>query len=1098
MERSRTDRLVPAPAGGIAGGILAAGVLAAGVLAAPSGVAPRGAERGVERGAPVTPYVVDVDLRDLPRPAGWQPGDPIREIPQRFFVPPGTAPIESRGFDFDEGARRQRAWLAERAWLEQVDPTAATGAGEADAARGAGGPGPFTVPDRNFTGQGFTGVNPPDTVGDVGNDHYIQAINSGNGAIIRIWDKAAPTPNELTTFFLDSLGNGACANGLGDPIVLWDRQAQRWLLTEFSAGANNLCVYLSQTADPVSGGWLFYQFTTPSFPDYPKYAVWDTDANGGAGSYVVTANDGGPGVYALDRGAMLAGEAATFQRRPLPPLSGFAIQAPTPADPDGPSPVPAGEPALIMRHRDTESHGGSAAGDLLEMWFFDVDWENPANTTLVQGPPIVVAEFDSRLCGLSTLFCFPQPTPGATTVMPLREPIHHRLQYFNHADDGYEALVGNFITDVDGTDLGGLRWFELRRSAPGDPWALHQEGTWSPDDDNRFIGASSADQAGNIALAYNIVSENVFPSLRYTGRAVDDPLGLMTQPETTIHPGSASNSSNRYGDYASMNLDPVDDCTFWFTGMDNATSVWRTQVASFRFTACGCLQEPSAIVPEIAAPAENEIELGWTDSDLDAVEEYRVLRSRTPGGPYETIAVVPDASPGTADGTAYTYRDLDVSGGTTYVYAVEARDQGPCRSAAAEVSETAFGACTLRPAFAGLQETTFAESSTCSVALGWEPALAECGGPALYNVYRSTEPGFVPGPGNLLVAGVPGTSIVDVNGLVEGETYAYVVRAVDAANGAEDLNAVELAAPAVGPFSGVRALFSESFDDAAAFAAWTVGTGPGNHACGDWVWSDSSAEAPDLGTGGYALSKSEDCRPLLPLTSTFLDSPAVDLDLPGIRSVVLEASLQYRYFDGGDTATVEVWDGAAWQVVWTDPNANVDFRLSVDVTGFAAGNPDFRVRFNYQDANDDRWFSVDDVAIVADIENPCSPAAAPPGAPDGAGPGAALRAERLAPDGSELRVTWDAGCGAAEYHLLYGDLANVATTALDGAACGVGATGSYDWSAAPAGDAFFLIVGGDGADVESSWGEGTYGERNGLAPSPFCGAVYKNVTAVCE
>lgn len=95
-------------------------------------------------------------------------------------------------------------------------------------------------------------------------------------------------------------------------------------------------------------------------------------------------------------------------------------------------------------------------------------------------------------------------------------------------------------------------------------------------------------------------------------------------------------------------------------------------------------------------------------------------------------------------------------------------------------------------------------------------------------------------------------------------------------------------------------------------------------------------------------------------------------------------------------------------------------------------------------------------------------------------------------------MTWDAGCGAAEYHLLYGDLANVATTALDGAACGVGATGSYDWSAAPAGDAFFLIVGGDGADVESSWGEGTYGERNGLAPSPFCGAVYKNVTAVCE
>ena len=129
-------------------------------------------------------------------------------------------------------------------------------------------------------------------------------------------------------------GSSYCGSGYGDPIILYDRLADRWLMSEFSGSGSRLCVYISQTPDPVSGGWYNYAYAAPSFPNYPKYAVWATDANGGAGSYVVTANDGGPGVYALDRGAMLNGDPATLQKLTMPSLSGFGIQGPAPADPE--------------------------------------------------------------------------------------------------------------------------------------------------------------------------------------------------------------------------------------------------------------------------------------------------------------------------------------------------------------------------------------------------------------------------------------------------------------------------------------------------------------------------------------------------------------------------------------------------------------------------------------------------------------------------------------------------------------------------------------------------------------------------------------------
>ncbi|MCB8917509.1 MAG: hypothetical protein H6666_06265 [Ardenticatenaceae bacterium] len=441
----------------------------------------------------------------------------------------------------------------------------------------------FETPIFNFEGQGYTFLNPPDTVGDIGANHYIQMINSTG---VAIYDKTTGTL--ITSFDLTALGG--CATGSGDPIVLYDHDADRWLLSEFGSG-NSLCVFISQTPDP-TGTYYAYSFSTPSFPDYPKYGVW-SDA------YYASANENSPSALALNRTAMLAGAPATSQRFTVPPLSGFSFQALTPADWDGATPPPAGSPNYFMRHRDTEVHGpsGYPTEDFLEIWAFDVDWVTPANSSFTQVGNIAISEFDSSLCGLTSFYAIAMPgvSKCSTSALdPLREVIMFRLQYRNFGS--HQTLVGNLSTDVTGNDDAGVRWFELRKVGAG-AWSLFQEGTYAPDAHSRWMGAIAMDGSGNIALGYNVSSGTVYPSLRYTGRLASDPLGTMPQGENMGISGSASNGSNRYGDYAAMSVDPVDDCTFWFTGEYNPASQWSTRIIAFRFDACGSSDFSLTVTP---------------------------------------------------------------------------------------------------------------------------------------------------------------------------------------------------------------------------------------------------------------------------------------------------------------------------------------------------------------------------------------------------------------------------------------------------------------------------------------------------------------------
>jgi hypothetical protein len=298
----------------------------------------------------------------------------------------------------------------------------------------------------------------------------------------------------------------------------------------------------------------------------------------------MTSNESdGPAVYAFDRAKMLDGNPqATLQRFLADQLSGFGFQALTPVDLDGTTAPPSGSPFYVMRHRDDEVHNvnaNNASQDFLELYEVRIDWATPANSTMMGPHSLSIAEFDYDLCGLTSFSCFPQMGSNIR-LDPLREVIMHRLPYRNFGM--HETIVGSFVTDVDGQDHGGVRWFELRKTAGGN-WVVHQEGTYAPDGQSRWMSSIAMDGSGNIAIAFNVSSTTMFPSLRYAGRVAADPMGTMPRGEVTLINGTAPNASFRYGDYSTLSVDPTDEHLFWFTGEYNPAGRWSTRIGTFRF-----------------------------------------------------------------------------------------------------------------------------------------------------------------------------------------------------------------------------------------------------------------------------------------------------------------------------------------------------------------------------------------------------------------------------------------------------------------------------------------------------------------------------------
>jgi hypothetical protein len=421
-------------------------------------------------------------------------------------------------------------------------------------------------------------MSPPDPSGEADSLYYIQATNSGGGAVYRIMNKNTGATVGNTSYVMQTLGGQA---GLGDPIVLYYKPARKWFLTEFSSSGNKLIVHVSQTSNPQGAYWT-YTFTCTQFPDYPKWSFCQA-----SDAFLVTTNEGGPPTtYAMKLSTLLTGGTSPFIKIAIGySLNGFGFQSITPVDLEGDNPAPTGMKPLFVRHRDDESHTNgtpdSGTNDWIELWEMTINWTN--NTaTVAKIQDISIAEIDSKLCGLTSFACIKQPGTN-NTLDPLRETVMYKAPM--RVFDTHQAMVLCLSTDVDGADRSGVRWIELRRN-PGvttATWIKYQEGTYAPGTGtSRWMPAINIDKWGNIIMAYSTSSNTSgdFPSIKMTGRKACDPLNTMTMTETTLISGTtAKTGDTRWGDYHHMCIDDFDGETFYYTGVYSSSGTKTRNIA---------------------------------------------------------------------------------------------------------------------------------------------------------------------------------------------------------------------------------------------------------------------------------------------------------------------------------------------------------------------------------------------------------------------------------------------------------------------------------------------------------------------------------------
>jgi len=420
---------------------------------------------------------------------------------------------------------------------------------------------------QNFVGMSQSGYIPPDPTGAAGPNHYMHAVNSR----VAIFDKSGNIlvgPVSLAAF----LGNGS---NNGDPIVLYDQLADRWLVSEFSS-SYGLSIGVSETNDP-GGAYNVYSYPFTGLPDYPHYSVWH-DGYYGTANYI---GNGTAAAFIMDRSVMLAGG----------PSPQIIFWQSLPGIIHNPNTIKSAEAAnLLGTTLDPSTPGyftylqddawGGVSFDHLKVWEAVPDWDNTANSTISAPLEIPTDPFDAGEIFGNGNGAIRQP--GTSQRLSGQGGIiSYAANYRPFAT--HNSWLITFNTFIDGNQTGGIRWIELRNDA-SNPWSIFQEGTYSiADGHSRVMSSSAMDAEGNIGLAYTTASTTLPVSLRYTGRYDGDALGMMTVAETIIFDGpGVRTNAERYGDYSHMTMDP-DGFTFWYTGDYFYTNnQWRTRIAAFR------------------------------------------------------------------------------------------------------------------------------------------------------------------------------------------------------------------------------------------------------------------------------------------------------------------------------------------------------------------------------------------------------------------------------------------------------------------------------------------------------------------------------------
>ena len=652
---------------------------------------------------------------------------------------------------------------------------------------------------------GAPGCNcaPPDTEMAVGPNHIVQWVNTDWAVFDKTGVMQAGYPKAGNSFWT-GFGGDCESHNNGDPIMQYDRIADRWLATQFALntpfGQNYQCVAVSVTNDP-GGSYYRYQYAEPYMPDYPKASVWPVAYAGAAnGAYFFSFNMfqfgqffQGPRACAYDRGAMLNGAAASEVCFQLSSANGSILST----DLDGVTlPAPA-----------TPNFYFDFGTNVLLMWKFTPNFLTPSASTFTGPSNIPVAAFTAACGGGGT--CVPQ-SETTQQLDTLADRLMYRNAYRNFGD--HDAVVINHSVDASGSV--GVRWYEIRN--PNGTATVYQQGTFAPDSTYRWMGSIATDQAGNIGVGYSASSSSMHPAIRYTGRESTDPLNTL-QAETTMFQGGGSEASglSRWGDYSATRIDPSDDCTFWYTTEyipANGTFNWHTRIGSFKFNSCGVPPSPPTAPSGLLATAVNahRVDLAWTDNSNNE-SGFNIYRCNGDS----TVCTLPTSFSkiATASANAVSYSDTSAQPASTYTYHVTAFNSA-FESAPSNDSTATTPAS--NPPNGDPSNLTATAVSSSQINLAWTSGSTNQDGFAIERCTGTACTNFAE------IARTAGTTYNNT-GLSPNTSYSYRVRAFNGdgySNYSNTANATTFDVPPAAP-SGLTATGNKSGNSPFVDLKWT-------------------------------------------------------------------------------------------------------------------------------------------------------------------------------------------------------------------------------------------------------------------------------------
>jgi uncharacterized repeat protein (TIGR01451 family) len=501
-------------------------------------------------------------------------------------------------------------------------------------------------------------IIPPDISADVGPNHYVQAVN----ALVRVFDKGGQpvTPPFKMSDLFAPLNTACSSRDDGDPIVAYDPLADRWLLSEYCSNFPPFrqMVAISKTSDP-TGAYFVYEFIMPNVKinDFPKFGVWPD------GYYMSTeeflgSDFAGSGVFAFDRAKMLAGDpAAGYIYFNQPSNSPVRRSNLIPADLDGLRPPPAGSPNTFVSY--TANEYGDAE-DAITLFDLHADFRHPENSTFAERAesPLAVAAFDPT--SPDERADISQPAPGEK-LDSNSDRVNYRAAYRNFGD--HESIVVNQtvrMTQDPQPYRAGVRVYELQRAGSRE-FRVTEQSTIGNAESSRWIGNVAQDHQGDLAVSYNVVSDEKPPSVHYTGRLRSEPAGSF-RTEAVLVDGTGVQKAFgwRWGDYAAINVDPVDDCTFWASGQYYTAEseqisdfTWLSRTGKFRFPEC--TSAPRSFLSGKVTNAVTGLPIAQA-----SVVAGPFSRSTQPDGGYGNMMLIPGTYTVTASAPGYRSRTANV------------------------------------------------------------------------------------------------------------------------------------------------------------------------------------------------------------------------------------------------------------------------------------------------------------------------------------------------------------------------------------------------------------------------------------------------------